>query len=270
MFERQERGHDLGERAGGSSRSGDLLHRTSPVLRTSGSPSRRAPGADRAGDGRRGWRGGPAAGEDEHQGDTEEQGRRVEDAAAGAGRVGSGVRHRLSILSGLEAAAVASRGPARAGVAQLAEQPPCKRQVGGSIPPAGSIRGGCEELGGTGAPRFAQAAVFALALLACALAVQSVAAARPHIVISSPPPGRSSSGTRGAGRTSSSPAAASIWAAPSASPGALPHRGAVRPRGAVHRDPGGRWRRPGHLRVRSAQMPGSPAPRRESASATST
>lgn len=28
----------------------------------------------------------------------------------------------------------------RAGVAQLAEQPPCKRQVGGSIPPAGSIR----------------------------------------------------------------------------------------------------------------------------------
>ena len=29
----------------------------------------------------------------------------------------------------------------RAGVAQLAEQPPCKRQVGGSIPPAGSTEG---------------------------------------------------------------------------------------------------------------------------------
>ncbi len=100
--------------------------------------------------------------------------------------MGSGVRHRLSILSGLEAAAAASRGQTRAGVAQLAEQPPCKRQVGGSIPPAGSIRACTGELGGRVRRSIARSVVVALTLFACAAAVQSVAVASPGMVILTP------------------------------------------------------------------------------------
>jgi hypothetical protein len=66
----------------------------------------------------------------------------------------------------------------------MEEQPPCKRQVGGSIPPAGSIR--AREKGGRVRHRIVRGVVVVLTLLACALVAQSAAVAAPHVVILTP------------------------------------------------------------------------------------
>ena len=153
-----------------------------------------------------------------------------------AGGVGSGVRHRLSILSGLEAAAGGHPGArTRAGVAQMEEQPPCKRQVGGSIPPAGSIRARVGDRG-SGAPshRHAGRLCHRAARVRAGRAVRCARGA-PHRHPHSPclagrPAGRER--PRGHRRPA---AAASAWTARCESPGGAiePGCGAAAPGGSA-------------------------------------